>query len=87
MVLNRPPMITGVPKSARERTKDSSSDTRMPGRIRGSTMSRRMAPGRAPRSRAAWRLAPSSLERIPLRNRALRGTKEMLCIQMTPQQL
>ena len=39
------------------------------------------------KSRAAWMEAVSILVRIPLRNRAFMGTKEMLCIQMTPQQL
>ena len=76
--------MVGVPKSAMERMKVSSSDTRMPGRMRGSTTSRRMQAGEAPRSRAAWMLPASSLERMPCKNMALRGTKEIDCIQMTP---
>ena len=52
--------------------------------MRGSTTSRRMQAGVAPRSRAAWMLPASSLERMPCKNMALRGTKEIDCIQMTP---
>ena len=87
IVLNLPPMMTGVPKSARERTKERSRATQIPSRIRGSTMSPKMALGLAPRSLAARMLSPSSLVRIPPRNKAFKGTKERLCIRITPQQL
>ena len=59
----------------------------MPGRIRGISISRSTWAGSAPRSRAARRLALSVFDRMPMRNRAFMGAKEMLCMQMTPRAL
>ena len=86
-VLKRPPMMMGVPKSASERTNESSRHTSVAGRMSGRTISRRMAPPDAPRSRAERRLPSSSFSRMPERNIALSGTNEIDCIRMTPQRL
>ena len=76
IVLNLPPMMTGVPKSARERTKERSRATQIPRPYKRQYNVPKMALGLAPKSLAARMLSPSSLVRIPPGTRHLKAQRK-----------
>lgn len=87
IVLNLPPMMTGVPKSARERTKERSRghpDSRPYKRQYNVPQNGLGAGSQIPGCPYAVSI---QFGQDSPRNKAFKGTKERLCIRITPQQL